>query len=411
MSDSTTVRQAARLEIADAGRGAVAAPGRTQLLQRSKPKLVAVVGGTRTRRNFRKYRAFVFFVIVPVVATAIYMYGFAANQYISEAKFVVRSSQKQTMSGLGSLLQSAGVSGGHDDNNTVIEFLKSRDALKEVDHEISYREMVGHDSADYLSKFPSFYNDDKFESMYDYYFNSITAVNDSSSGISTLKVRAFTPEDSQRFAVALLDASERLINRMNTRALGDAVGLASQEVKIAEQRLANAQKELTAFRISAGIVDTNSSSKSFLEVLGGLERELAASRAQYLQARSAIPGSPGNQSIRDRIAALEEQIASEKAKLVGKDGSLVGSFAEFQRLTLEAEFAARAVTVANTMLESARVDALRKQLYLERIVEPNSADLSRYPRRLFTVLTVAGTALLAYLIVWLLLVNSREHAG
>jgi capsular polysaccharide transport system permease protein len=63
------------------------------------------------------------------------------------------------------------------------------------------------------------------------------------------------------------------------------------------------------------------------------------------------------------------------------------------------------------MLETARVEALRKQLYLDRVVEPNAADLSRYPRRFLSIITVFGTAFLLYAIIWLVVANAREHAS
>ena len=78
---------------------------------------------------------------------------------------------------------------------------------------------------------------------------------------------------------------------------------------------------------------------------------------------------------------------------------------------MEAEFAGKALLMANTMLENARIDAQRKQLYLERVVEPNAADMSRYPKRWFTLLSVFLTVLIGYMIVWLFTVNAREHAA
>jgi capsular polysaccharide transport system permease protein len=236
-------------------------------------------------------------------------------------------------------------------------------------------------------------------------------VHDPTTGITTLKVRVFDPSDSHRLTEALLQASEQLINRMNERSLNDAVALASKEVAKAEERSSGAQRALTAYRVSVGLVDTGSTAKTYVELIGAMQRELAATRAQLTQTQSSSPNSPGLSSLRERAAALEQQIAAERSKLLGSDGSLVGTFARFERLTLESEFAAKALVVAHTMLENARVEALRKQVYLERVVEPNMSDLSRYPRRWFAIFAILGTALLAYAMLWLLIVNAREHAS
>lgn len=359
----------------------------------------------------RRRALFLALVVVPTSATAIYMGAIASDQFVSEAHFIVKSANRQNVGGLGAILQGTGLSGIRDESYPVTDFLKSRDALREIDGPIQFRSMVGRTGADFLARFPAFYQDNTFEELYEHYGRIVTVVHDTTTGINTLKVRTFTAEDSQRLAQALLDASERLVNRLNERALGDSVALAAREVKNAEARSASAQKALTEYRVAVGVVDSSSSAKGYLELIGGLERELAQSRAQLAQMQASSPNSPGAQSIRDRISALEQQVSAERRKLVGADGALVGTFAEFNRLTLESEFAAKALLAANTMLETARVEALRKQLYLERVVEPNVADLSRYPRRLLSVLTVFGTALLLYAIIWLVVANAREHAS
>jgi capsular polysaccharide transport system permease protein len=350
-------------------------------------------------------------VVLPTVVAAVYLFAIASDQFISEARFVVRSAQKQAGNGLGALLQNSGLSGIKDDAYPVIDFLKSRDALRELESKLPLREMLNRKGADFLARFPSFYSEGTFEELYEHFANVLTVTHDATTGISTLKVRAFDAADSHKIAEALIESSEQLVNRMNERSLQDAVALASQQVQKAEDRSAKAQQAITAYQVKVGLVDITSTAKTYLELIGGLEKELSATRAQISQTRSISPNSPGIQSLLDKEAALSKQITSERGKLLGSDGSLVGTFAEFQRLTLEAEFAAKALLATNSLLESARMEALRKQLYLERVVEPNRADLSRYPRRWLALLTIFAALFLAYGIVRLLVVNAREHAS
>jgi capsular polysaccharide transport system permease protein len=350
-------------------------------------------------------------VVLPTLAAAVYLFCIASDQYISEARFVVRSAQKQGSSGLGALLQSSGLNGIRDDAFPVIDFLKSRDALRDLESRLPLREMLNRKGADFLARFPTFDSNNTFEDLYEHLSGIMSVTHDASTGITTLKVRAFEPADSQRIAEALLESSEQLVNRMNERSLTDAVSLAEKQVASAEERSSKALQAVTAYQIKAGIVDNTSTAKTYLELIGGLEKELAATRAQISQTRSVSPNNPGLPALLDKEAALVKQVASERGKLLGADGSLVGTFAEYQRLTLEAEFAAKALLATNGLLESARMEALRKQLYLERVVEPNSADKSRYPRRWLALLTMFGTSLLAYGIVRLLIVNAREHAS
>ena len=72
---------------------------------------------------------------------------------------------------------------------------------------------------------------------------------------------------------------------------------------------------------------------------------------------------------------------------------------------------ASAVRMAASMasLEQAHTDALRKQLYLERLVQPNLPDIAIEPRRIRNVLSTLALGLVAFGILTLLLAGVREH--
>ena len=72
-------------------------------------------------------------VIIPTVLAIIYYGLIASDVYISESRFVVRSPQRQTQTGLGALLQGTGFARSQDDTYSVHDFVLSRDALKELD--------------------------------------------------------------------------------------------------------------------------------------------------------------------------------------------------------------------------------------------------------------------------------------
>ena len=60
-------------------------------------------------------------------------------------------------------------------------------------------------------------------------------------------------------------------------------------------------------------------------------------------------------------------------------------------------------------LDSARSEAARKQLYLERLVQPNLPDMAMEPRRLRSVLTVFVLGLILWGVVSLVVASVREH--
>ena len=55
-------------------------------------------------------------------------------------------------------------------------------------------------------------------------------------------------------------------------------------------------------------------------------------------------------------------------------------------------------------------EALRKQLYLDRLVQPNLPDKAMEPRRIRSVFTVLLVALIAWAVVSLLVAAIREHS-
>jgi capsular polysaccharide transport system permease protein len=97
-------------------------------------------------------------------------------------------------------------------------------------------------------------------------------------------------------------------------------------------------------------------------------------------------------------------------KVAGNSRSLAASSVQFQRLTLQNEFADKQLAAALASLEEARSEAARKQAYVERIVEPNLPDAPLEPRRLRGILATLAISLLAYGILRMLLAGMREHA-
>ncbi len=92
--------------------------------------------------------------------------------------------------------------------------------LKRIGEKIDYRSMFARQDADFLSRFRS---SDSDEDFLDYWENHVTAYIDVSSGIITLKVRAFAPDDSVKLSNAIIQESESLINELSQRARNDIV--------------------------------------------------------------------------------------------------------------------------------------------------------------------------------------------
>jgi capsular polysaccharide transport system permease protein len=106
---------------------------------------------------------------------------------------------------------------------------------------------------------------------------------------------------------------------------------------------------------------------------------------------------------------LRKVIADATAKVVGGKGSLSSKAPNFDRLALEKEFAEKELAAAAISLESARNQARRQHLYLDRIVQPNVPDYPIEPRRIRSVAMVFVLGMILWGVLSLVVASIREH--
>lgn len=348
---------------------------------------------------------------LPTWLAALYFGLISADQYQSEARFVVKSATSQNAPPGLSMLRSLGLGRSQGDAYAVQDFITSRDAIARLSPLLPLEKIYGAADADFLARFPSILYRNNEERFYAYFQHMVSVVHLTSTGVTTLKVRAFEPADARAIAAALLEQGEALVNRMNERGKADALRSAHAELDTAQQRLIAAQLAQTAFRNRELTIDPASNAASLGELIGQLSSELAATQAQIRELSIGSTASPQMPGLRRRVTALEQQIVEERAR-IGKDsGGLAHRIADYETLKLERDFAEKRVNVAETELVRAREEAARQQLYLERVVEPNLPDYPTQPERLRLTAMVLFANLLALLIGWLVYSGLREHVA
>ncbi len=144
------------------------------------------------------------FVGVPTLVAAIY-YGLIASPiYVSQSSFVIKSpGQKSAPSlSLANLVQTSGLSGGQEQTKEVVQYIQSRNALKDLRASEDIRANYSTRGADFLSRFP------RRSTMT--LSRASTAITprwseseiDPESGLAVLQVEAFTPEDADKLNIA-----------------------------------------------------------------------------------------------------------------------------------------------------------------------------------------------------------------
>jgi capsular polysaccharide transport system permease protein len=365
---------------------------------------------SRVRRLLRRFN-WLFFacVFAPTAIACVYFGEIASDVYVSESRFLVRNPQRPQMSGLGALLQGAAFSRAQDDTYSVHDFIRSRDALREIDGKLRFRQAYSDTSVDSINRFPGIDPDDSFEALHRYYQKQVAIDYDSVSSISILRVRAFAAEDSQRINQMLLEMGERLVNHMNLRSRRDLIEAAESEVRLAEARSRDSAQALSSFRADRSVLDPERQGALQLQGVAKLREELLVAETQFDQVQSVSPDNPQIESMKQRVQLLRRAINEENAKVLGKSGSLVTKSPAYERLVLEKGFADRQLAAAMTALDAARNEAQRKQLYLERLVQPNLPDKAVEPRRVRGVATTFVLGLVVWGVLSLVVAGVREH--
>ena len=349
------------------------------------------------------------FIFLPTAIAAIYYFLFAADIYVTEARFIVRSSTRSQSGGLlGQLMQTTGFAKSDDDTFAVHDYIMSRDALRELMAHQNIRAVYSRPEADFFMRHPGPLGNDTFESLFDYYQNRVSVTFDHSTGISTLKVKTFRPEDSKAVSLALLNLGEEVVNRLNQRERQDAIDTAAADVTFSEKRVVEARTKISDFRQKETQLDPARSSSMQVDLIGKLEGEATNLRSQLNEIIAASPNSPNVLILRNRITAVEGQINAERVKSASSVNAT--KLADYERLQIEREFADKAFASATASLETARIDAQRRQLYLARVVLPDLADMAALPNRWMSIFTMFITTLLLYGVSRLFIAGVKEHA-
>lgn len=348
-------------------------------------------------------------VALPTLLVGIYFSFMASDVYISESRFVVRNPQRPNITEFGALLAGAGFSRSQDDNYTVQSYVLSRDALHELEDKLKLRAAYSARNIDMFSRFPGLGWDDSFEALFRHYTDHVTIAYDATSSITTMEVRAYSPEMSRAINELLLQMSERLVNNLNDRSRQDLIAVAKREVKEAEKRAQDASLALVNFRSKGGVFDPAKEAGMLIDNAARLREDLRITETQIARLKEVAPANPQIATLNQQAARLREAVAQETAKTLGPGTSLNAKSTAYERLALEKQFSEQELAATLANLELARNDAARKQLYLERLVQPNLPDTALEPRRIRSVITVFLVGLLVWGVVSLLVAGVREH--
>lgn len=384
----------------------VAAAARPNKAGKPQVQLVEVASPARPARLRRRHRlaivSFLLVVFLPVVAMAVYLYVFAADQYASTVGFFVRkeetSSAMEILGGL-STLSSASSS----DTDILYKFIHSQKMVIDVDEKLDLRSMFTVPTDDPVFSLPK---DASIEDLLAYWKRMVRIYYDPSVGLMEVEARAFRPKDAQRLAQAVFDRSALRINELSAVARADTTRYAEDELNTAVDRLKKARKALTAYRNKTQIVDPTADVQGQMGLLSSLNAELATALIDLdILLETAGEDDPRLGIMRRRVSVIETRISEERQKLGVGDNPEGGGYAElvdqFESLKVDLEFAQKAYITALSAYDTAVAEARRRSRYLAAYLEPTLAQTSAYPQRL-VILIVGGFVIFGFWAIGLL---------
>lgn len=355
--------------------------------------------------------SFLLIVCLPSIVSVVYFGLWASDRYVSESKFVIRSPQKNTvLTGVSALLQGAGFSRAQDDTYIVHQYIQSRDAMLDLDHQLQIKDKYASSSIDIFSRFNPLGLDSSYENFYKYYKDKVLVDLDGTSSITTLTVKAYTSEQALKINEHLLELAEKSVNQLNERGRNDLLASAQQEVRDAEERVKDVAASMSKFRSQSGIFDVEKQATIKMQLISKLQDQLITVETQLTQVRAITPLNPQINVLESRRKSIKQEIDKETKSIVGVGvGSMNNNATEYEKLLLEKDFASKQLTVAMSSLEQQKMEADKKQLYLERVSQPQKPDMAAEPARIRDILSVLLLSLVLWGVFKMVYAGVKEH--
>ena len=336
-------------------------------------------------------KRFAIFVLLPTAIIAAYLYLIAADEYIARTQFAVRGNvepmEQAPLNSYADLIQKH----NSQDSYIVRDFIQSRAMSDAAESTLKISKIFSREEADFWSR----YNDPQPAEKLARYWRKHVAVHiEQVSGVITLDVRAFTPEDAVAISELVIARSERLVNDMSRRAQADMVENAEKDARMAEERLKRARLAMQSFRNKWGIIDPVKSAETIMTTMMMLKKDKlkAENDLQVLRDSRLDEKTRGIQVLVATVAATDAQIKRLQDQLTneglsaGASNNLTQALLEFEGLQVEQLISEKINESLHLLLDKARLAASRQQIYLATFVPPVLPTTSLYPNRPYALL-------------------------
>jgi capsular polysaccharide transport system permease protein len=354
-------------------------------------------------------KSFIVIVVIPFIFAVFYYLFFAAERYVSESVVSIRQTKDSSSidgSGLAALV---GINtNSKEDTLYLREYIHSLDMLKNLEKEMSLREIYTAEKLDFLYKFYGFLPQEDF---LEYYQNRVKIAYDDMSGLLKINVEAFKPEDAQKLSALILKNSEIFVNELSHVMSRKQLEFAEEELRKSEKRFSVAKEALLNFQNRYGIFNPIEQAQSQANLALEFEAELAKKETELTALSSYMQNSaPQVVTLKNEIAALKTQVQKEQNRVAKKSNNASNILAsEYQTLSIEANFAEGLYKLSLQAVEQARIESTKQIKYLSIVQTPSAPESAKYPRKIYNLITLLAVLFLLYGIAQLIKATIEDH--
>lgn len=350
---------------------------------------------TRAERRRDATRSFLLFVMVPTLLTALYLLIIAPPEYTSTSSFTIRGAQQSQPQDILGLAGIAAPTQASTDAQIVADYIRSTAMVQALRAKGGFNEAYSRFSLDPAAQISP---RAPIETATSFWRSKVKVKSELNTGSTTFSVRAYRPADALRLAQGVLAATETTVNSLSTRPMGNLQQVNLDEVERTKGELETVQRRLAEFQGSTAVVPTAAPMTQALQLVGGIDTQLAALRAEHATMLQTFqPNAPQVQAVTSKIAALEAERARAVERALSAPGeNLANTEVEARALLLDYEFAQRAYHTSVAALESSRRDTRADAKYVVAYVPPEAPQKSNYWPRLVNVLAVFIAAALLW---------------
>jgi capsular polysaccharide transport system permease protein len=346
-------------------------------------------------------------LLLGVLVTA-YWLLIASDRYVSEASVIIRKTDSLTTPSFDLSMLVAGIPGvNRTDQLLLREYLLSVDMLKKLDAELGLRAHYGDSRRDWISRL--WLTD--MEWFHRHYLSRVAIEYDDYALVLRIRAQAYDPAMAKAIADLLTREGERYMNQISHELTQTQVNFLTTQVDLAQQRLLQSSQRLLAFQNNKGLLSPQATAESLNILIARLEEQRAQVQTQLASLpKSLDPDHPNLVMLKQSLAAINRQLAEEKAKLANPTGKTLNiTLEEFQRLQMELTFAQDFYKAALTALEKGRMDATRMLEKVSVLQAPTLPEYPMEPRRIYNSLVTLLFAVIVAGILKLLESIVRDH--